>query len=198
MSMIARQGIPEKREAAAPAAAGALPSVLLRPLADADASFLDELDQSTSDDEWDGYDDPPEDRLSGSDYGGGMAVVERADRTPVGTVTWIQVPHGPNRKSLAWCIGITIHPLYRGQRFGAAAQRALAADLFARSDANRVEAETDLGNIAERRSLEIAGFTQEGTARRSNWRRGEWHDMVIYSRLRSESEQDQSSDLGPA
>jgi RimJ/RimL family protein N-acetyltransferase len=171
--------------------------VRLRPPEDTDASFLDELQHSNSDDEWDGYDDPPEDRLNGSAYGGGMAVVERADSTPVGTVSWIQVPHGPNRQSLAWCIGITIHPLYRGQRLGAAAQRALAADLFARSDANRVEAETDAGNIAECRSLEIAGFTEEGTARKSNWRRGEWHDMVVYSRLRSESAEDRSGEHSP-
>lgn len=96
------------------------------------------------------------------------------------------MPHGPNTQSLAWCIGITLHPLHRGQHYGAAAQRALAEHLFEVSGANRVEAETDVGNIAERRSLERAGFTLDGIARGANWRRGHWHDMAIYSRLRSD------------
>lgn len=186
--MFARQDAQANRIAATAAASGALPEVRLRAPEDADREFLDELHESVDTDEWDGYDDPPEDKLNGAAYGGGSAIVERPDGTKVGSVSWIQVPHGPNRQSLAWCIGITIHPLYRGQRLGASAQRALADDLFARSGANRVEAETDAGNLAERRSLELAGFTEDGTARGANWRRGTWHDMVIYSRLRSDAE----------
>ncbi len=163
-----------------------LPEVRLRPPDASDQQFLDELGALLADDPWDSYDDPPEDRLHGAALGGGSAVVERADGTRVGSVSWIQVPHGPNRKSLAWCIGITVHPEHRGRHLGAAAQRALAAELFARSDANRVEAETDVGNVAERRALVRAGFTEEGIARAANWRRGAWHDMVTYSVVRSE------------
>jgi len=163
-----------------------LPAVRLREIESADAPFMKELREASLDDEWDGYDDGPDDMLQGSLYGGGAALVELNDGTPVGSVSWIQVPHGPNRKSLAWCIGITVLPSWRGRRIGAAAQRQLSDELFKSSEANRVEAETDVGNVAERRALERAGFREDGVARGSNWRRGDWHDMVVYSRLRSD------------
>jgi RimJ/RimL family protein N-acetyltransferase len=188
MSMISRRDAEATRVVAGALPAGDLPGVQLRAPDDSDADFLSELQASVDNDEWDGYDDPQEEKLNGASYGGGSAVVERSDGTKVGAVSWIQVPHGPNLRSLAWCIGITIHPQFRGQHLAAAAQRALADQLFAGSSANRVEAETDADNIAERRSLERAGFTEDGTARGANWRRGAWHDMVIYSRLRSEAE----------
>jgi RimJ/RimL family protein N-acetyltransferase len=187
MSMIPRSEHRETREVATALAEEELPIVRLRPPEGADDEFLAELFASVDDDEWDGYDDPPEDRLSGAAYGGASAIVERQDGATVGSLTWIQIPHGPNRQSLAWCIGITIHPLHRGQHYAAAAQRTLADNLFARSSANRVEAETDVDNIAERRSLERAGFVEDGIARGANWRRGRWHDMVVYSRLRSDA-----------
>jgi RimJ/RimL family protein N-acetyltransferase len=194
MSMIPRTARQEGRVAAVALGDAELPLVRLRAPEDADAEFLAELSGVLDDDEWDGYDDPPEDRLGSAAYGGGAAIVERDDGTSVGSVSWIQVPHGPNRQSLAWCIGITIHPLRRGRHLAAAAQRALADDLFARSTANRVEAETDVDNIAERRSLERAGFVEDGIARGANWRRGTWHDMVVYSRLRSDTESNPDSD----
>lgn len=186
VSLFQPGGQRERETAGADAVAAQLPEVRLRDLTEGDAAFLAELEASQLDDEYDGYDDPPEERLSGSGLGGGSAIVERLDGTPVGLVTWIQVPHGPNRLSLAWCIGITIAEASRGQHLGAAAQRALSDRLFASSSANRVEAETDAGHIAERRSLEHAGFTFEGVARQANWRRGSWHDMAVYSRLRDD------------
>jgi RimJ/RimL family protein N-acetyltransferase len=69
---------------------------------------------------------------------------------------------------------------------GAAAQRLLADQLLSQSGANRVEADTDVGNIAEQRALERAGFTREGVVRGAQWRRGAWHDRVLYGRLRSD------------
>jgi RimJ/RimL family protein N-acetyltransferase len=188
--MISRRDAEATRVVADALPAGDLPEVRFRTPDDSDAEFMSELRASVEDNEWDSYDDPPEEELNGATYGGGSAIVERSDGTRVGIVSWIQVPHGPNLRSLAWCIGITIHLQFRGQHFAAAAQRALALQLFERSNANRVEAETDGDNIAERRSLERAGFTEDGTARGANWRRGAWHDMVIYSRLRSEAESD--------
>lgn len=94
--------------------------------------------------------------------------------------------YGPNRRSLAWNVGITILPAFRGRRIGAAAQRCLAEELFTKSDANRVVADTDVANVAEQRSLERAGFEREGIARGAQWRQGAWHDRVIYSRLRTD------------
>lgn len=158
----------------------------MREIRKSDQPFLSTLSTPESEGEWNTFDDPPEERLRGSDYGGGARLVEIDGGTPVGLVTWIQIPHGPNRRSLAWNIGITILPAHRGRRIGAAAQRSLADFLFATSDANRVFADTDIGNVAEQRSLERAGFTREGVFRGAQWRQGAWHDRVVYGRLRTD------------
>jgi RimJ/RimL family protein N-acetyltransferase len=174
------------REALAALSSEKLPDVRLREIREDDKTILAELATPESEGEWNTFDDGPEDRLDGQNFGGGALLVEVDDGVPVGIVTWIQIPHGPNRKSLAWNIGITILPTYRGRRIGSAAQRALADRLLAQSDVNRVMADTDIGNIAEQRSLERAGFTREGIARGAQWRQGSWHDRVIYSRLRTD------------
>ncbi len=163
-----------------------LPRVHLRDVREGDATLLRELDSPTVLGEWDSFDDPPEEMLSGAAYNGGTHVIEREDGTSVGSVSWIQVPYGPNQRSLAWSIGITLLPAHRGRGLGASAQRQLAADLFDRSPTNRVQADTDIDNIAEQRSLELAGFTREGILRGAQWRRGDWHDRVIFSLLRRE------------
>ncbi|MDQ5852724.1 MAG: GNAT family N-acetyltransferase, partial [Chloroflexota bacterium] len=62
----------------------------------------------------------------------------------------------------------------------------LAAYLFATYPVMRVEAATDVANTAEQRALEKAGFTREGIVRKAQWRAGEWHDLVLYSKLRGE------------
>jgi RimJ/RimL family protein N-acetyltransferase len=163
-----------------------LPTVRLREIQDDDREFLSSLSTPEAEGEWNTFDDPPDERLDGSYYGGGARIVELVDGTQVGIVSWIQIPHGPNRRSLAWNIGVTVSLAHRGLRYGAAAQRAIADELLATSDANRVVAETDIGNIAEQRSLERAGFTCEGIARAAQWRNDLWHDSVIYSRIQSD------------
>jgi RimJ/RimL family protein N-acetyltransferase len=50
----------------------------------------------------------------------------------------------------------------------------------------RVEASTDVENVAEQRSLEKAGYQREGVLRRAQYRAGDWHDLVVYSVLRGE------------
>lgn len=117
----------------------------------------------------------------------GMVIVERiADGAPIGTIGWFAVKYGPNDSSRAWNLGIALIPEARGQGLGAEAQRLMAEELFRTTDANRVEASTDVDNIAEQRSLEKAGFTREGIARGSQFRAGGYHDLIVYSRLRSD------------
>jgi RimJ/RimL family protein N-acetyltransferase len=163
-----------------------LPPVSLREVNESDQAFLAELDGPSVKGEWDTYDDAPHEMLNGKDFNGGARIVELPDGTPIGTVSWIQTPHGPNQLSRAWVIGIVLHPRYRGRGLGASAQSILAQFLFDTSRANRVEASTDVRNLAEQRSLTLAGFTNEGVRRGALWRRGEWHDQVIFSRLRSD------------
>jgi RimJ/RimL family protein N-acetyltransferase len=163
-----------------------LPLVRLRSLSEGDKTFLAELDTPEVQGEWDTYDDGAEEKLNGADYNGGQAIIELPNGTPIGSVSWIQTPHGPNKRSLVWVIGIVLLPEHRGHGFGASAQRVLAEQLFADSDANRVEASTDVGNLSEQRSLALAGFLNEGVRRGALWRRGSWHDQIIFGRLRTD------------
>ncbi len=58
--------------------------------------------------------------------------------------------------------------------------------MFRTTAVQRVEASTDLENLAEHRALEKAGFQREGVLRRAQFRAGDWHDLVVYSVLRGE------------
>ena len=122
---------------------------------------------------------------AGLETGYGFLVVEVGGHL-AGSVSWHAVGYGPNPQSRAWNIGIELHPDFRGQGFGTQAQKLLVGMLFATTDAERVEASTDVTNLAEQRCLEKAGFTCEGILRAAQWRRGVWHDLVSYSRLRSD------------
>jgi RimJ/RimL family protein N-acetyltransferase len=117
---------------------------------------------------------------------GEMLVVLEADGTPIGTIGWHEVHYGPGPGSRAWNIGIALIPEYRGRGYGAIAQRLLADHLFGTTDANRVEAQTDVDNVPEQRSLEKAGFVREGIARGAQFRAGTHHDLVTYARLRAD------------
>jgi RimJ/RimL family protein N-acetyltransferase len=116
---------------------------------------------------------------------GGTLVITRKDGTPVGLLTCHRVSYGMN--SPAFNIGIEIEPAQRGNRFGGEAQRLFADYLLCVYPVGRIEASTDIDNIAEQRSLERAGFQREGVARSASWRGGSWHDMVLYGRIRSDS-----------
>ena len=117
----------------------------------------------------------------------GMVIIERIeDGAAIGTIGWIPVRYGPNPASRAWNLGISLIPEARGLGFGTEAQRLAAEELFATTDANRVEASTDVENIAEQRALAKAGFTREGIARRAQFRAGAYHDLIVYARLRTD------------
>jgi RimJ/RimL family protein N-acetyltransferase len=116
----------------------------------------------------------------------GYLVVE-VDGEVAGSVSWHTVSYGPNYQSRCPNIGIALLPSWRGLGYGSPAQRMLADYLFATSSAQRVEASTDVANVAEQRSLERAGFTREGVTRCAQWRAGAWHDVVTYARLRADA-----------
>ena len=117
----------------------------------------------------------------------GVMLVERLeDGAILGAVSWHRERYGPNPESGAWNMGIDLEPEARGRGYGSEAQRLLADELFRTTSANRVEASTDVENLAEQRSLEKAGFTREGISRGAQFRAGRYHDLVIYSRLRND------------
>jgi RimJ/RimL family protein N-acetyltransferase len=118
----------------------------------------------------------------------GQLIIERvADGQPIGTVGWHEVHYGPPPKSRAWNIGISLIPEARGQGYGGIAQLLLADYLFETTDANRVEASTDVDNLAEQRALEKAGFSREGIQRGAQFRAGAHHDLITYARLRNDT-----------
>jgi RimJ/RimL family protein N-acetyltransferase len=119
---------------------------------------------------------------------GGLAVCAAAGGQLLGSVSWVWQQWGPMPESRNPMIGIWLRPEARGRGAGTAAQRALAELFFQHTTVNRVEACTDVENIAEQRALERAGFTREGTVRGAQWRAGAFHDCYSYSILRADRE----------
>jgi RimJ/RimL family protein N-acetyltransferase len=122
-----------------------------------------------------------ENELIGDD-GGVLMVVRGGER--LGFVNWRRRPSTP--AAYYWEIGIALLPDARGHGYGTQAHRLLARYLFAHTTAHRIEAGTEVDNIAEQKALEKAGFTREGMTRATGWRDGAWRDGVIYSLLRTD------------
>ncbi len=175
-------------------------AIRLRPVLESDLPLLEQL-----------YDDPVEASEFGffgygnpgrlrarfadgfiGDGGGKLAVVR--DGAPgevgpagdvfVGDVGWHRMTTGPT--SFSWNIGISLLVRERGKGYGSRAQRLLARYLFAHTQVNRIEASTEVVNVAEQRALEKAGFTREGVLRGACFRDGAWRDMVSYSIVRAD------------
>jgi RimJ/RimL family protein N-acetyltransferase len=127
--------------------------------------------------EWDAWDDG--ETVPGEHHRAVIIV----DDDIIGTMSWHAVHYGPTVGSRAWSMGIALAPQWRGQGWGSLAQRLLADHLLA--GAHRVEASTDVDNVAEQRSLEKAGFHREGILRGAQMRAdGRHHDLVMYARTR--------------
>jgi RimJ/RimL family protein N-acetyltransferase len=162
----------------------------LRPARDAEAAVLAawRAEPSSEFDDWSGPAAPGHEggaRLPPPGGGGDLVITDGVD-LPIGTVSWHPVLYGPNLGSQALDLGISLQPAARGQGHGSRAQRMLARYLFATTAVHRVQASTDVRNLAEQRALERAGFSREGVARGAQWRLGEWHDLVSYARLRED------------
>lgn len=119
-----------------------------------------------------------DDGLIASDAPSFLAVL--SDDETAGWVSWRPTTFGNFE------IGAALFPSFRGRRIGTEAQRLLVDYLFATTTANRLQAGTEVDNIAEQRALERLGFTREGVQRGAGFRAGAWRDGVMYSILRSE------------
>jgi RimJ/RimL family protein N-acetyltransferase len=136
-------------------------------------------DSSSEWDDWGGAFDPQ----AVSEVG---RLLVEADGVVVGDCTWHAVWYGPTSGCQAWNIGIALVPEARGRGIGSRAQRMLAEYLFATTPVARVEASTDVENLAEQRALEKGGFRREGVQRGAQLRRDGRHDLVCYAMLRSD------------
>jgi RimJ/RimL family protein N-acetyltransferase len=170
--------------------------VVLRPVGEDDLPVLDRFFTDpayAAPFQWYGWSNPrawrrkwEENGLLGDD-GGNLSVArgqDGPDGEALGFVSWRRIVAA--RTSSFWNIGAALLPEARGRGVGTAAHRLLVAYLFAHTLAYRIEADTEVDNIAERRTLEKAGFTQEGVLRGSFFRDGRWRDAVLYSILRDD------------
>jgi RimJ/RimL family protein N-acetyltransferase len=119
------------------------------------------------------------------DTDGGLAVIAD-DGQLAGGVSWHWTQWGPNAGSRCAMIGIWLRPEYRSRGIGTAAQAQLAELFFRHTTVNRVEAHTDVENVAEQHALEKAGFQREGITRGAQWRDGTYHDGILYAVLRTD------------
>jgi RimJ/RimL family protein N-acetyltransferase len=108
-------------------------------------------------------------------------IIEKKDGTRVGSIR-----HSLVQPSRHVEIGYFIVPSERGKGYASEAVQMMVDYLFLSRDIVRVQAWTDVGNVASRKVLERAGFKKEGTIRKSFFNRGEWRDAYLYSILREE------------
>jgi RimJ/RimL family protein N-acetyltransferase len=169
------------------------PRVRLRDVTLDDAELLDAWDAERSEYNDFGMPRDPTDREALArgplrNERNGMLLIELvADGRPIGTVGWHREMYGPNAESAAFNFGIELIPEERGHGYGTEAQAQLVGYLFATTDVHRVEASTDVENIAEQRSLEKAGLRREGVVRGAQFRAGGYHDLVTYALLREDT-----------
>ncbi|MEV5012697.1 GNAT family protein [Streptomyces sp. NPDC056159] len=165
--------------------------VRLRPVEEDDVQILEDLTQDpekAGEFARFGWFDPgryrrrwAENGLIGED--GGTLLVIGGDQR-LGFVNWRRRQTTP--AAYCWSMGIALLPEVHGRGYGTEAQRLLGRYLFAHTTAHRIEADTEVENIAEQRALEKAGFTREGVMRGIGWRDGAWRDCVTYSLLRTD------------
>jgi RimJ/RimL family protein N-acetyltransferase len=167
--------------------------VTLRPLVEADLDVIDaalDSEEAWTSLQWFGHGSSAklraalaERRLLNGPFNM-LAVV--AGEELAGRVGWFERSWGPPATCTCWEISVAILPDMRGRGIGTEAQRQLVDYLFAHTRVERIQAATDVENVAEQRALLAAGLTHEGTVRSCQWRLGAWHDQHLYSVLRSE------------
>lgn len=106
-----------------------------------------------------------------------MLMVE-LEGQPVGFVTAFFVREGMVR------VGIQLDENCRGQRVGSRAFSLLRDYLLENFPLVRLEADTDVDNIAAQKMLERCGFRAEGVLRKYRFHHGSYHDSYLYSYIR--------------
>lgn len=124
-------------------------------------------------------------RLSRDGYVGahdGLLAVAK-DGVCVGEVSWQATHYGGPVPT--WRIGVAVLPEARGQGIAREAQTLLCDYLFKHTIAERIEAVVRTDNTPEHRALEEVGFGRDGILARAQFKQGHWHDLVLYSMVRS-------------
>jgi RimJ/RimL family protein N-acetyltransferase len=106
-------------------------------------------------------------------------MIEKKDRTKVGIIGYFL-------EGECLEIGYALLPNERKKGYCTEAIKIIVDFLFLSKDIMRVQADTDVRNLASQRVLEKAGFTKEGVLRKSAFIRGEWRDAAMFSILRDD------------
>ena len=109
--------------------------------------------------------------------------IEKKDATKIGMITHFYLLH-PAGRLLE--IGYIMLPSERGKGYCSEAVSIMLDYLFLSKDTMRVQATTDVRNLASQKVLEKTGFKKEGTLRKTGLVRGVWTDDYLYSILREE------------
>jgi RimJ/RimL family protein N-acetyltransferase len=169
--------------------------VALRAFREDDLPFLDRLctdPTALGDFEWPGFMDVRTRRRRWQQDGyvgaesSALAVV-LPDDAVAGLVSW-QARNRGGSPGACYEIGAALLPDDRGRGLGTAAQRLVVRYLFRYTTAHRLEAMTNVANVAEQKVLARLGFQREGVLRGVVFGRGAWQDNVIYSLLRPEAQ----------
>jgi [ribosomal protein S5]-alanine N-acetyltransferase len=111
--------------------------------------------------------------------------IQKKDGRRIGLMTvWEVVPGNAAQFGLE--IGYALSPEERGKGYSTEAVKLLLDYSYLTTVVTRIQAHTDVRNIASQRVLEKNGFLKEGTNRQCYFANGELHDMFIFSILRKE------------
>jgi len=113
----------------------------------------------------------------------GEFIIEKKDGSKIGYMWHFTSVH-PAVKLLE--IGYFLVPSERGKGYCTEAVNIMVDYLFLSKNIIRIQAHTELRNIASQKVLEKVGFEKEGTIRKSIFNRGEWRDANLYSILKEE------------
>ena len=106
-----------------------------------------------------------------------LFVFRESDDALIGGVTLSNIRRGVAQTA---SLGYWAGEMYAGQGYITAAVRAVVRYAFEDLDLHRVEAACQPDNVASRRVLEKAGFTQEGVAKAYLKINGAWRDHLLF------------------
>ena len=118
--------------------------------------------------------------------GGRLMIVDAAGDL-AGQVSWFPgYAYGGSPRHRGWGIGLTVLPEHRRTSAAQSALIQLIDYLFSTTTVNRIESVSAASAVPKRLEARPAGMTREGVIRQAQWRDGSWHDVAMYSILRSE------------
>jgi RimJ/RimL family protein N-acetyltransferase len=109
-------------------------------------------------------------------------IIEKKDESKIGFIGYF-----PKDDCLE--IGYALLPSERRKGYCTEAVKIIVDFLFLSRDIIRIQAYTDVGNVASHKVLNKANLKKEGVLRKFRFVRGEWKDYAVFSILREEWKQ---------